>query len=94
MKLSVLYGYIFSSHKGDAKAEYNLGVCCERGEGVPKDIDQAVSWYRKAAAQGNAKAQSNLGVCYFNGWGLTKNREEAVYWYRKAAEQGQNFRIR
>ena len=42
-------------------------MCYENGEGVRKDADKAVEWYRKAAAQGHASAQHSLGVCYTNG---------------------------
>ncbi len=34
-----------------------LGVLFERGEGVPKDLRQAVVWYSKAAEQGVPGAQ-------------------------------------
>jgi len=37
------------------------------GDGVAKDAEQAVSWYRRAADAGNADAQFNLGVCYSQG---------------------------
>src|SRR5208283_2618949 len=58
------------------------------GRGVPKDYDEAVKWYRKAADQGNADAQNNLGIIYQNGFGVAKDYEEAVKWYRKSADQG------
>lgn len=34
---------------GDAKAQYNLGICYTFGQGVPKDAAEAVKWFRKAA---------------------------------------------
>jgi len=34
------------------------------GDGVAKDAEQAVSWYRRAAEAGHADAQFNLGICY------------------------------
>ena len=79
--------------QGDAGAQFMLGDCYYRGEGVEKDFAEAVKWYRKAAEQGNANAHSNLaqlmlGVCYKNGIGVAKDYAEAVKWYRKAAEQG------
>ena len=77
-----------SAEQGDAKAQYNLGVCYYNGNGVEKDYQEAVKWWRKAAEQGDAKAQYNLGVCYSNGDGVEKDYQEAVKWYRKAAEQG------
>ena len=62
--------------------------CSSCGEGVSKDLSEAVRWYRKAAEQGIAQAQYNLGVCYEFGKGVSKDQAEAVRWYRKAAEQG------
>ncbi|MSR43556.1 MAG: hypothetical protein EXS19_05920, partial [Pedosphaera sp.] len=40
------------TEKGDASAQYNLGVMYANGLGVPKDEVEAVKWYRKAADQG------------------------------------------
>ena len=33
-------------------AFYELGVCCENGEGVEKNLDEAETWYRKAVDGG------------------------------------------
>ena len=74
---------------GDAKAQYNLALMYNRGEGIPRDAQQAIYWYKKAAEQGEAKAQVNLGFMYDNGVGVVKDAQQAVYWYRKAAEQGE-----
>ena len=65
-------------------AQYNLGVSYDYGEGVTKDPQEAVKWYRKAAEQGNADAQCNLGYCYEMGYGVAKNSQEAVKWYGKS----------
>ena len=73
---------------GDAKAQFNLGVCYANGNGVAKDEKEAVKWYTKSAEQGNATAQYNLGVCNYNGIGVGKDEKEAVKWYTKSAEQG------
>ena len=77
-----------SAEKGDAAAQRQLGVIFADGDGVTKDLVEAVKWYRKAADQGDAFAQFNLGVCYESGADVAKNQIEAVKWYRKAAEQG------
>ena len=69
-----------AAEQGNARAQYNLGVCYANGWGVAKDPEQAVYWYRKAAEQGDARAQFNLGVCYANGRGVAKDPEQAVYW--------------
>ena len=80
--------YRKAAEQGNAKAQYNLGVCYENGYGVEKNYFKAVKWYRKAAEQGLADAQNNLGVCYYFGYGVEKNYSEAVKWWRRAAEQG------
>jgi TPR repeat protein len=44
--------YRKAADKGFAQAQFILGVCSANGEGVAKELVQAVSWYRKAAEQG------------------------------------------
>ena len=80
--------YMELAKKGDATAMFNLGNCYKNGEGVEKNYEEAVKWYKKAAEKGNATAMCNLGNCYYNGNGVEKNDEEAVKWYKKAAEEG------
>ena len=74
--------------KGDAKAQYNLGLMYYNGQGVLQDYKEAVKWYRKSAEQGYAKAQHNLGVMYEDGLGVLQDYKEAFKWYRLASEQG------
>lgn len=54
----------------------------------PKDEQQAVDWYRKAAEQGDADAQYILAQMYFDGRGVPQDDRLAEAWYRKAAQQG------
>ena len=81
--------YKAKAEKGDPVAQNNLGLCYHNGDGVVKDLMQAVSWWRKAAEQGDADASHNLGLCYHNGLGVAKDQVQAVSWYRKAAQLGQ-----
>jgi TPR repeat protein len=75
------------AEKGDAESQNELGCAFLVGNlGVPKDVVEAVKWYRKAAGQDYAKAQCNLGACYAKGEGVGKDEAEAVKWYREAAE--------
>lgn len=73
---------------GDKEAQWKLGNCYEKGEGVKKSIKEAVKWYEKAALQSYAKAQWRLGECYKKGEGTKENLSEAAKWYKAAAEQG------
>ncbi len=80
--------YLKAAEQDDKYAQYNLGYCYDKGQGVEQDYQKAVEWYTKAAEQGNVDAQCHLGVCYINGQGVEKNLQKAVEWYTKAAEQG------
>ncbi|MFQ5784790.1 MAG: tetratricopeptide repeat protein, partial [Alphaproteobacteria bacterium] len=75
------------ANEGDARAQFNLGVMYDKGEGVPQDYAEAAKWFRKAAEQGLAVAQTNLGVYFQRGKGVAQDYEKAAEWYRKAAEQ-------
>jgi len=46
--------------RGDARAQRSLGLMHERGDGVPRNLEMAAEWYRKAIAQGLDGAQYNL----------------------------------
>ncbi|MBA2657162.1 MAG: protein kinase [Tatlockia sp.] len=73
---------------GSANAQFNLGLCYERGIGVPQDDKKAAEYFQKAADPGYADAQYALGVCYANGIGVPQDDKKAVEYYKKAADQG------
>jgi hypothetical protein len=79
---------IDQTERGDAEAQYNLGVKYAEGKGVPQDYKKAFEWYTKAAEQGDIMAQFYLGVMYEKGLGVPQNHEEAIEWWRKAAAAG------
>lgn len=79
--------YRKAAEQDDLDAQYRLGLCYDRGEGLPRDYREAVKWYRKAAENGIVEAQFNLGICCENGNGTEKNIPEAIEWYRKAADR-------
>ena len=76
-----------AAEQGNAKAQYELGICYRQGEGVDTDEKEGFKWLTKSAEQGNADAQFWLGNCYEYGSGVDKDEKEAVNWYTKAAEQ-------
>ncbi|MBR6802989.1 MAG: SEL1-like repeat protein [Kiritimatiellae bacterium] len=45
---------------GDAEAQFEVGCCYYEGDGVPKNLVEAVKWYQKAAEQGHAGAKQRL----------------------------------
>jgi uncharacterized protein len=76
------------AERGDAAAQYCLGLMYANGKGVSRDYAAAVTWYRKAADQDYDHAQVLLGAMYATGKGVPKSDLQAFRWYRKAADQG------
>jgi TPR repeat protein len=52
--------YTEAAGQGNVPAMYNIGVLYEGGLGVAMDRDQAITWYKKAAAAGSDDAKSAL----------------------------------
>ena len=48
-------------------------------------MEQAASWYRRAADQGDPTAQGTLGVLYSMGQGVPQSDVEAYFWLDLAA---------
>ena len=46
----------FRRAAAEAEVDFNLGVMCANGEGVPQDDKKAARWYRRAAEQGHPVA--------------------------------------
>jgi len=71
---------------GDADAQFNLGQAYKLGRGVPLDLNQAETWYGRAAQQGHPEAEDNYGLLlYQNG-----KRAEAVQWLDRSATRDQS----
>ena len=60
----------------------------EHGEGVPRDLPQALAMYCRAARQGNAQAQYALGWMLANGRGAARDDGAAAQLFALAAAQG------
>ena len=74
---------------GDAKAQFNLGLLHETGQGVAEDPAEAAAWYERAALQGLTQAQFNLALLHQTGRGVEKDGTEALYWLEVATQQGE-----
>ena len=57
------------------------------GRYVPRNMNKAFKWWKKAAEQGHPVAQYNLGLMYEHGTVVTKNTKKALEWYEKSAAQ-------
>ncbi|PKY49241.1 HCP-like protein [Rhizophagus irregularis] len=76
----------------DVEAQCVLGLMYLDGEGVKKDVQEALKWLVKSAENGNLDAQLLVGQLYIDGTGIGINIEKenvtAFDWFCMAAEQG------
>lgn len=75
----------------DPRAMSYLGYMYLNGLGVPRNYQQAMYWYQKAAALGNTGVMNNIGNLYHYGEGIPQNYKEAMLWYKKAALHGDTY---
>jgi len=53
--------------RGEAEAQFNLGMIYFKGHGVPENFAEAFNAFKLAAVQGKTQAQFYLGVMYEEG---------------------------
>ena len=75
-----------SLKKENPEAMYKRGVMYLNGEGIPKSINKALIWLKRAAENGNDSAYLTLGNIYFYGRSVVKDRNQAFKYYSSAAE--------
>lgn len=74
--------------RGDADAQFELGLRMLTGEGLKKNLEEGVKSVEKAAKQKHLRAQHVLGTLYEDGVGVKKDLAKAAEWYRSSAELG------
>ncbi|NDF01109.1 MAG: sel1 repeat family protein [Verrucomicrobia bacterium] len=77
-----------SAAKGDAIAQRLVANAYLAGDGVNKDVTEALKWLRLAAEQHDPPSEFTLGILYDEGRGLPRDVREAVKWYERAAVAG------
>ncbi|CAD6263353.1 unnamed protein product [Miscanthus lutarioriparius] len=77
-----------SASAGNARAQYNLGLCLQNGKGVKRNQKEAAKWYLRAAEGGNVRAMYNISLCYSYGEGLSQDPVRAKRWLQLAADCG------
>ena len=80
--------------RGNAHAQFYLGVICYQGQGVSQDFKAAAEWFRKAADQGYPDAQSRLGLSYYKGQGVPQDYVQAHQWLSLAVVSGDKNAIK
>ncbi|GEM_PF-2565861 len=74
------------AYKGNAMAQYQMGMFYLNGDDVDPNPEIAVHWLRLSAMQDYRPAQRQLAECYSLGVGVEPNEEAAEYW-RQMAER-------
>jgi cell division septation protein DedD len=70
--------------KGDPDAQFNMGQAYKMGRGVKADLNIALDWYRKAAAQGHLQAADSYGhLLHYQG-----KIPESLPYLQTSAERG------
>lgn len=73
--------------KHDFGAAFRLGEEYLDGKFVPRDIDQALMFYRIGAEGGDRRAQMDYGMMYDKGYGVKPDVAVAAKWYELSAQQ-------
>jgi TPR repeat protein len=76
------------ANKGEAEAQFKLGLMYAMSIGVKEDLAKAFSWYLKAANQNHPQAAHIVSVAYDKGQGVKEDKNESIKWLTKAAELG------
>lgn len=79
------------AEKGNARAQFELGIIYLYGEGVAASDKIAASWFRKAAEQGYILAKLSLGTMYVDGRGVPQDFTEGRLLLTAAAQAGNEF---
>ena len=87
--VQAVHWYTLAAAQGDAQAEFNLGMCYHKGEGVEsnnaaQNRAAAIKWFSSALSHGYANAANGLGLVYE--FGSASDYKEALGWYKKGAE--------
>jgi TPR repeat protein len=76
------------AQRGNAEADFNLGILDEDGLGTPSDMAAAIAHYEKSAQAGSSKAQYRLALLYKAGVKVPQDDARAKKWLTAAAANG------
>ena len=75
--------------RGNAEAQYYMGLLYRNGDGVEVDQVTAFNWFLASSEGFNIEAQYELSRMYAQGVGTAQNVDEALRWMQSAASDGQ-----
>ena len=78
--------FLIASNNDDNRAMLVIGIMYANGDGVTKNQEIAIKWYKKAALLENIYAYDKLGNLY----AAKEDYKNAAQWFKKAALKGDN----
>lgn len=77
-----------SAPHNNPHGQVGVGNMLLKGEGVEKNVTDAIIWYEKAALQNNTRALNGLGFIYFMGGDVSQNQTKGYEYFKRAADKG------
>lgn len=82
--------YILAANQGSAYAGYMLSILYQLGVGLPQDLGQSVTWYKRSSGSiNNGDAKIKIAKRYLSPTSLINDSKQAFVWMESAAEQGE-----
>ena len=80
--------WMILAQEGDHRGQMFVGRMLQRGLGVNKDINAAVSWFQKSARQGNGYSLDQMGVAHVTGRGAPQDIVTGNMYFKLANLRG------
>lgn len=80
--------YEKAAQQQNATAIDGLGNRYYDGDGIEKNISEAIKWYKKSAKLGMIHSMETLANCYDSGMGVGQDYEMSLVWRKRAAKLG------
>ncbi|XP_041079752.1 death ligand signal enhancer isoform X3 [Polyodon spathula] len=82
--------FSMAASQGYCKAQFNLGVCYEKGRGVVKNMEKAAVYYKQAATAGHSQAQYQYAkyILHSKATGDTTDTRRTIRLMEQAAASG------
>ncbi len=94
-KKAAEYGIKSCNTYGYAKGCFGMGYLYEHGQGIPKDMDKALEYYKKSLKpntdlcnKNDGQACYELGYLYKNGLAVQKDVKKALELFKKSCNLG------
>lgn len=71
----------------NARYGYDVAVMYWEGNGVKKNLNEALKWFKSSAEVGNSRSMSELAEIYLKGELVAKDEKKALEWLRKSFEK-------